>query len=69
MSIPAAPVIIISPKLETDMIKKLYELPPPGKKNLYLPLNDTVTELRPGVELNGYVVKELWDRAERMKEE
>ncbi len=69
MNVPAAPVIIISPDCEDDLIRKLYELPPPGEKNLYLPLFEQAALLRPYVELYGYVVKDLWDRAERMKEE
>ncbi len=62
MDVPAAPVIIASPSVEKELITKLYELPPPGKKNLYVPLFDTYMELRPQVELRGYVRKELWDR-------
>ncbi len=57
-----AAVIIASANLEQEIIRKLYELPPPGKKNLYVPLFDTYMELRPQVELRGYVRKGLWDR-------
>jgi len=60
--IPPAPIIIASPVVETELIYKLYEIPPPGQKNLYLPLFDSYTELRPQVELRGYVVKEIWDQ-------
>ena len=59
---PAAPVIIASPKLEPALIRKLYELPPPGQRPLYIPLFDSYTELRPGVELRGFVTKEISDR-------
>ncbi|MBC8182919.1 hypothetical protein H8E88_17585, partial [candidate division KSB1 bacterium] len=59
---PAAPIIIASPEAEQDVLHKLYNLPPPGEKNLYLPLFDSYQELRPRVELRGYVIKELWDR-------
>lgn len=62
MDVSAAPVIIASASVEQELIKKLYELPPPGKKNLYVPLFDTYMELRPQIELRGYVIKELWDR-------
>ncbi|GAG26712.1 unnamed protein product, partial [marine sediment metagenome] len=61
-SAPAAPVIIASPSVESALMKKLYELPPPGKRHLYVPLFDTYMELRPQIELRGYVTKELWDR-------
>jgi predicted membrane-bound mannosyltransferase len=59
---PAAPMIIASPAVEAAVIRKLYELPPPGKKTLYLPLFDDYLELRPNVELRGYVSKDLWDK-------
>ncbi|MBN2411726.1 TIGR03663 family protein [candidate division KSB1 bacterium] len=62
MQNPAAPIILASPRLEPDVMYKLYELPPPGQKNLYVPLFDTYMELRPLVEIRGYVKKELWDR-------
>ncbi|MFC1561546.1 flippase activity-associated protein Agl23 [candidate division KSB1 bacterium] len=61
MDVPAAPVIIASPEAEPDLLKKLYDLPVPGKRDLYVPLFDTYTELRPAVELRGYIIKDLWD--------
>jgi hypothetical protein len=44
-------------------------LPPPGKKDLYIPLFDTYIELRPQVELRGYVTKDLLDSYERHQSE
>ncbi|HUT28395.1 MAG TPA: flippase activity-associated protein Agl23 [Sedimentisphaerales bacterium] len=61
-TIPAAPVIIASPAVEPALMRKLYELPPPGQRNLYVPLFDSYIRFRPQVELRGYVTKELWDR-------
>jgi len=61
----SASVIIASPSVEKELLKKLYELPPPGQKKLYVPLFDTYLALRPGVELRGYVPKELWDRLQQ----
>ncbi len=61
-NVPSASVVIASASVEQELIRKLYELPPPGKKNLYVPLFDTYMELRPQIELRGYVRKELWDR-------
>jgi hypothetical protein len=61
-NVPAAPVIIASPKVEPALMRKLYELPLPGQRFLYVPLFDTYTELRPRIELRGYVRKDLWDR-------
>jgi uncharacterized protein (TIGR03663 family) len=59
--IPASPIIVATPDVEEDVLHKLYFIPPPGEKNLYLPLFDSYIELRPLVELRGYVSKELWD--------
>jgi predicted membrane-bound mannosyltransferase len=59
--VPSAPVIIASPNAEPALLKKLYELPAPGQKNLYVPLFDSYMELRPQVELRGFVTKDLWD--------
>ncbi len=59
---PAAPMILASPKAESALVRKLYELPPPGERELYVPLFDDYIELRHGVEMRGYVTKELWDR-------
>ncbi|MBN1392386.1 MAG: TIGR03663 family protein [Sedimentisphaerales bacterium] len=59
--IPAAPVIIASPSVVPALTRKLYQQPMPGEKTLYVSLFDSYTELRPGVELQGFVTKELWD--------
>ena len=57
-----APIIIASPQLQKPLLKKLYQFPPPGQKNLYLPLFNEYIELRPGVELRGFVTKSLYDK-------
>ena len=64
---PAAPIIIASPKVEQALLRKLYELPAPGKRDLYVPLFNSYTELRPQVELRGYVAKDLWDRFQQRR--
>jgi uncharacterized protein (TIGR03663 family) len=56
-----APVVIASVELQGELITKLYDLSPPGKKNLYVPLFDKYLELRPQVELRGYITKDLFD--------
>ena len=66
---PPAPLIIISATLAPQLTMKLYELPPPGEKNLYLPLFDSYTELRPQVELLGFLTKDLWDSYQLHKSE
>jgi len=60
--------------MEEALMRKLYELPPPGQKELYMHLFDESgreikMELRPGVEMRGFVAKSLWDRFERTKAE
>ena len=55
-----ASVIIASPSVEPELIG-YFDLPPPGKKDLYIPLFDTYIELRPQVELRGYVTNDLSD--------
>ena len=64
-STPAAPVIIASASVEPALLRKLYQLPPPGERNLYVHLFDSDIRLRPDVELRGYVTKELWDSCQQ----
>ena len=58
---PPAQIIIASPSVESELLKKLYEWPPPGEKNLYVPLFRSPTQLRPQIEIRGYITKELMD--------
>jgi uncharacterized protein (TIGR03663 family) len=58
---PAAPLIIASPEFRPDLMKMIYEAPPPGQRHLYLPLFDTLPQLRPQVILEGYIRKDFWD--------
>jgi predicted membrane-bound mannosyltransferase len=62
---PAAPIVLVSPALEPDLVRKVYEGPPPGERELYMNLFPTYVELRPQVEIRGYVAKSLWDRQQR----
>jgi predicted membrane-bound mannosyltransferase len=55
-----APVIIAPPGLK-PALREFFDRPPPGEKNLYMSLFDTYVELRPQVELFGFVTKDLWD--------
>ncbi|MCK4887134.1 MAG: TIGR03663 family protein [Planctomycetes bacterium] len=57
----AEPVIIISPDMQGELMKKLYELPEPGKKNMYIYLFEQNSELRPNVNLLGFISKDLHD--------
>ena len=58
----AAPLIIASPEFEGEILRKIYEIPPPGQRYLYLPLFDETPELRPNLYLEGYVRKDAWDQ-------
>jgi hypothetical protein len=56
-----APVIVVTPEMESALVRKLYDLPPPGERELYMSIFDKPVELRPQVELRGYAAKSLWD--------
>jgi hypothetical protein len=55
--------------MEPDLVRKLYDLPPPGERELYMTAFDRPLELRPRVELRGYAAKELWDDFRRLQAE
>jgi uncharacterized protein (TIGR03663 family) len=65
MDYSAARIIIAMPSVEDDLIHKLYELPPPGQKYLYIPFFENGLQLRDGVEIDLYVRKDLWDNWSR----
>ncbi len=69
---PPAPVILIQPSMEDALMRKLYELPPPGQRELYMHLfyntedgTVDVMELRPSVELFGFVSRSLFEKQMR----
>jgi len=64
---PLAPIVVITPEMEAALVHRLYEVPPPGERELYLRLFDAPLELRPGVELRGFVAKSLWDAWRRLE--
>lgn len=66
-NMPIAQVIIVSPDLENDLTRKLFEIPPPGHKNLYVPLFESFLELRPHIELRGFIAQDLWDKYQAQK--
>ena len=61
-SLPPAPVILAKPQAQQSVLNYLYNLQPPGKRNLYLPLFDREMEMRPRVPIDGYLLKELADK-------
>ena len=58
--VPTA-LILASREVETAVLERLYEKPPPGRRNLYVPLFERPLRLRPGVEIVGYVTLDLWN--------
>jgi len=62
-----APVILVTPEMEEALVRKLYDLPPPGERELYVSIFERPVELRPGVELRGYATKTLWDEFRRLE--
>ncbi len=60
-SFPSAPIIITSPDFEQELIRKLYEMPDPGHKDLYVSMFERRVWLRPSVEMKIYVKKEMLD--------
>jgi uncharacterized protein (TIGR03663 family) len=64
----AAPIIIIHESVEKQLVRKLYELPGPGERYLYVPLSGEYLELRPGVEMRIYVRNDVWDIINRPDE-
>jgi uncharacterized protein (TIGR03663 family) len=62
-----APVVIASAGFQDQLIGKLFDISPAGQKNLYVPLFDKAIELRPQVELRGYITKDLWDQWQSSK--
>lgn len=64
---PRAPVILITPDMEPALIRRLYELPPPGMRDLYMNIFPRRVDLRPQVELRGYADKWLWDDYSRLE--
>ena len=62
-----APVVIASAGLQDQLIGRLFDIAPPGRKNLYVPLFDKYIELRPQIELRGYITKDLWDQWQSSK--
>jgi len=62
LNAPLAELVVAGPDQEQAVLHKVYETPPPGERNLYVPMFDEYVELRPGVELRGYVTNALWKR-------
>ena len=57
----SAPLILATPDVEPALVRRLYELPPPGERELYVSIFEQPVELRPQVELRGYAADSLWE--------
>ena len=64
---PSAPVVLLTPDQEPALVHKLYDLPPPGERELYVSAFEQPVELRPQVEIRGYVANGLWDAFRRLE--
>lgn len=53
------PLVLASPDIEPALLRRLYESPPPGHRELYVPLFDRPMFLRPGKEIRGYITLDL----------
>ena len=66
-SAPNAPVILLTPDMEPAVVRRLYDLPPPGERALYVSIFERPVELRPEVELRGYAAGGLWEEFRRLE--
>jgi hypothetical protein len=62
-----APVIVVTPDVEPTLVRKLYDLPPPGERELYVGIFNRRMELRPGVEVRAYATSRLWADYRRLE--
>jgi uncharacterized protein (TIGR03663 family) len=60
-----APVILITPDMEPALVRRLYDVPPPGQRELYVRVFDPPVELRPQVEVRAYAAVWLWEAVAR----
>ena len=47
--------------MEPALVHRMYQVPPPGQREMYVNMFDREVDLRPRVEVRGYVAKSLWD--------
>lgn len=59
--LPAGKLIITTPSMESALLKKLYDIPPPGHRHMYIPHFPNGIWLRAGVPIELYVRKDVWD--------
>jgi hypothetical protein len=64
-----APVVVVTPEQEPALVRRLYDVPPPGQRELYVRVFEREMQLRPGVELRAYASAALWDAWKRRQAE
>jgi uncharacterized protein (TIGR03663 family) len=64
-----APVVVVTPDQQRDLVRRIYEVPPPGERELYVSVFDREMELRPGVELRAYAAAALSEACKRREAE
>jgi hypothetical protein len=64
-----APVVLVTPDQERDLVRRIYEVPPPGERELYVSAFEREMQLRPGVELRAYAGAALWEAWQRRQAE
>ena len=57
LDVGSASVVLVSSDLTDNLVKTIYEKAEPGMSSLLIPLFDEMMELRPGVEISGYIKK------------
>jgi uncharacterized protein (TIGR03663 family) len=60
-----APVVLVTPEMEPALVRRLYDVPPPGERELYVGIFEQPVELRPRLELRGYAARSLWEEYRR----
>ena len=60
-SIKSASIILVSPDFEDDLVDKFYKNNAPGESVLLIPLFETSLYLRPELQINGYIRKDILD--------
>lgn len=64
-----APLVLLTPDMEPALVRRLYEVPPPGERELHVPVFDGPVFLRPAVELRGYAARSLWEAYRQLEPE
>lgn len=61
--LPNPELVLCYAPSKPQVLRKLYESPLPGQRQLYVPLFNDALYLRPGVEWKGCLTRTLWEKA------